>query len=398
MYMHLIKMIWNRKRANGLIIAEVAIAFVVIFAVAVLSIRNYNLMQIPLGFEYDNMWRLQVMKSGAWDGSTDGETFQQIVAAVEQLPEVDNLSLLSNATFRNWTSTRSFQVDDKFVFYYMNFFDDRAANNFDMTLLEGRWFGPQDSNQNYDAVLVNKTFVEKFYPNGDVLGKNIVKIDPDEIDREQTEQIVVGVFDDFRQFGELVPQSPYVFFRVDAEQNKRNLGIEISLNPNVDEVFEQRLLTMLRGLAPEYSYSFTSWANSRDSQLRQTTTPLAIFGVIAAFLILMVAMGLFGVLWQNVSTRTHEIGLRRALGASASGIHRQIMSELIIVTLIGVLIAFIGLVQLPVLGVFQELDWSLFWLSFIAALVFMVSLSALCAFYPGKVATGYSPSEALHYE
>ena len=55
-------------------------------------------------------------------------------------------------------------------------------------------------------------------------------------------------------------------------------------------------------------------------------------GVVAGFLMLMVALGLTGVLWQNVTQRTREIGLRRAKGATARRIHRQILGELLVMT------------------------------------------------------------------
>jgi putative ABC transport system permease protein len=387
-------MIWNRKRSNGLIIAEVAIAFIVIFAVAVLAIRNYNLYQIPLGYNYENMWRIQIMPTRSWDESKDEQTLLQIINAVKQQPEVEKLHLLSNPTFRNWRGTSSVDIDGQEIFYFRNRFDETAHETFGMTLNDGRWFGPQDANQNYDPVLVNQKFVDLYYPSESVIGKNIA--DPE--DENAREKRIVGVYDRFRQFGEFSAVVPYVFTRSDMQKPGRMLGIEVKLKPNVDSSFEQRVLEMLKALAPENNYSVSPWAKHREGQMRETTIPLIIFAIIAGFLIIMVAMGLFGVLWQNVTSRTHEIGLRRALGATAVSIHKQIIGELIIVTMIGVAIAFIGLVQLPMLGVFQELNWSLFWISLLSALIFMVTLAALCAFYPGKIATGYSPSEALHYE
>lgn len=113
---------------------------------------------------------------------------------------------------------------------------------------------------------------------------------------------------------------------------------------------------------------------------------------------IMVAMGLFGVLWQNVTARTQEIGLRRALGSTALQIHRQIITELMVVSFFGVSIAALILVQFPLLGIFSELNWGLFGSAFLLALVLMTLLSIICAFYPGKIATNYSPAEALHYE
>jgi putative ABC transport system permease protein len=394
MFLHLLKMIWNRKRSNSLIIAELAIAFIVVFALSVLAIRNYNLYQIPLGYNYENMWRIQIMPTRSWDETKDEDTLLQIIGAVKQQPEVEKIHLLSNPTFRNWRGTSSVTIDGQEIYYYRNRFDDKAAETFGMTLNDGRWFGPQDSNQNYSPVLVNQEFVDMYYPNESVIGKNIA--DPEIEDNR--EMRIVGVYQAFRQFGEFSAIVPYVFTRSDIQKPGRMLGIEVKLKPNADDSFEQRVLEILKSLAPENNYSIASWESQRDRQIRETTIPLTIFSIIASFLIIMVAMGLFGVLWQNVTSRTHEIGLRRALGATALSIHKQIIGELAIVTMIGVSIAFLILVQLPMLGVFQELDWSLFWISLLASLVFMLTLAGLCGYYPGKIATNYSPSEALHYE
>lgn len=394
MLSHLFKMIWNRKRANGLIIAEITIAFIVVFAVAVLAIRNYNLYQIPLGYHYENMWRIQIMPTRGWDEVKDGTTLLHIINSVKQQPEVEKLHLLENPTFRNWRGSSSVDIDGQKITYFRNTFDDNAAETFGMTLNDGRWFGSQDANQNYDPVLVNQEFVKLYFPNRSVIGMNIA--DPESEDNR--EKRIVGVFQSFRQFGELSPIVPYVFSRSDRQAPGKILGIELKLSADLDPAFEQRVLEMLKAVAPENNYSFASWESQRQSQIRQTTVPLIILAIIAGFLIMMVAMGLFGVLWQNVISRTHEIGLRRALGATASGVHKQIIGELMIVTLIGMAIAFIGLVQLPMLGVFQELDWPLFWVSLFSAMAFMLTLAALCAYYPGKIATKHSPSQALHYE
>ena len=65
---------------------------------------------------------------------------------------------------------------------------------------------------------------------------------------------------------------------------------------------------------------------ARES-FRSRLVPLALGATIAGFLMLMVALGLIGVLWQNVTRRTREIGLRRAAGASHGDIRRQVIME-----------------------------------------------------------------------
>jgi len=396
MIAHIFKMIWNRKKSNALIIAEVAIAFMVIFALSVLAIRNFNLSQIPLGFDYDNMWRVEVSNAASWDPAKDQPTIMQILLSLEQESEIESVSLMSSPTFKNWVWSTSYDLDGQEIAFMANRINDGAAESFGMELQAGRWFGPQDDGQNYLPVLVSQLFVDKYFPGQDIIGKNIAS---DE-NRESTEMRVVGVFKAFRQLGEFSRLRPYVFHRINLnEPHRRPLsGIELKLKPDTKIIYEEKLLKLLKGIAPQWDYDIKTWSSQRETMMRETLLPMIVLSIVGCFLIIMVAMGLFGVLWQNVTSRTHEIGLRRALGATANQIQNQIVGELLLVSLLGIAFAFIILVQLPMLGVFVELDWPLFFKSLIVATVFMLTLAALCAYYPGKVATNYAPAEALHYE
>ncbi len=393
MLLHIIKMIWNRKRSNSLIIAEVAIAFMVVFFLAVIAIRNYTLYQIPLGYDYQNMWQVRLFTGGRWNSESDQETLKQLTTGLDQFAEVQSVNLMRTPTFEDWSWTSSSEINGIEQIYNANSIDDGAAENLNMTLLEGRWFGPQDSGQNYTPVIINRRFADQVFPDQSPIGQNIAE-------SNSRERRIVGVFEDFRQFGELHRLTNYVFTRYDINTpNELNINhIQLKLLPGTTAVFEEALSKRLKGIAPNWEFNIESWDSKRKSHLRETLLPMMILGVIGSFLILMVAMGLFGVLWQNVTGRTQEIGLRRALGATANSIHWQIIAELLVVTLLGIAGAVVLLIQLPILGLFSELNWSLFWPALSVATVFMLLLSATCAFYPGKIATAYVPAEALHYE
>jgi len=123
-----------------------------------------------------------------------------------------------------------------------------------------------------------------------------------------------------------------------------------------------------------------------------------LLAVIAAFLLLMVAFGLFGVLWQNTTRRIPEIGMRRAAGASAGDIYRQIIVEQLMLSSLAMLVGLILLIQLPITGVFGEnLGWPLFAIAALASVTVMALVSVLCALYPAWRASRLSPTEALHY-
>lgn len=396
MFKHILKIIWNRKKANALIVAEITIAFMVVFSLSALALRNYQLYQQPLGFSYQNMWRITVSNIGEWNAKRDLLATKQILAELERQPEIIKAQLLNNPTFKNWRWSSSYDIGDKTIHYTGNYINDGAEETFGMKLLQGRWFGKQDSAQNYIPILVNKRFVDQFFSGEDIIGKNVAS---DEKADEQ-EQRVIGVFEDFRQMGELSPLTPYVFKRIDLEDESTGQisGIELKMNPATKSIYEEKIQKLLKNIAPQWEFDIRTWESARDSHFKETLLPLTVLGIVGSFLMIMVAMGLFGVLWQNVTSRTQEIGLRRALGATAAQIQKQIISELIIVSLFGMVIAGFILVQLPMLGVFSELDWSLFALSFVAAFLLMLTLASLCAFYPGKMATKLSPAQALHYE
>jgi putative ABC transport system permease protein len=133
--------------------------------------------------------------------------------------------------------------------------------------------------------------------------------------------------------------------------------------------------------------------------LKSQMIPLIILGVIAAFLLVMVAFGLFGVLWQNTTQRIPEIGLRRALGASAGRIYQQIIAEQLLLSSGAMLIALVLLVQLPLTGVFGDsLNWQVFVTAAALSAAVIYLLSLLCSLYPGWRAARLSPTQALHYE
>lgn len=402
MFAHLFKMIWNKKRSNALITIEIALAFVVIFAIACFTIRNYNLYHLPLGYNYENMWSLQFLSKRPFDEEQDSEKYDKVFAsavdALRQMPEIESISHLRYPTFKQWGVRTAETLEGKQTEFYMNVMDDNVPNALGMELVEGRWFGIEDDGQHYIPVLVNQEFVDKYFAGESIVGKefsNRVQKNTDNNKKSKSKRIV-GVFQDFRQFGELYPRTPYMFKRSNKKSGLKSS--ELKLTEKISANFEQRVLDTFSGITADYDIKLQSWEQRRSAHLRETAVPLTIFAIVGSFLLFMVAMGLFGVIWQNVSTRKREIGLRRALGASSGSIHWQIVAELSIVSLFGIAIAFVFLLQLPLLGVHEELTWSLFASSSAVSIVFMLLLAAICAYYPGKLATLTPPAQALHYE
>ena len=112
----------------------------------------------------------------------------------------------------------------------------------------------------------------------------------------------------------------------------------------------------------------------------------------------MVLLGLSGVLWQNVTRRTRELGVRRALGATGADVRRQILIEVALLSTLAVIVGVVIVLQLPILGIFSLVSPPIFTFGLIASLVLIYAITLLCAAYPSWLASVIEPAEALRYE
>jgi putative ABC transport system permease protein len=106
------------------------------------------------------------------------------------------------------------------------------------------------------------------------------------------------------------------------------------------------------------------------------------------------------VLWQNISRRTQEIGLRRAVGGTALQVHRQILGELFVLTTFGLAVGSFFIVQVPLLGLLTEpeIPSSVYCIGFGVSVILMYLLTMTCGFYPSWLTMEIQPAEALHYD
>ncbi len=175
-------------------------------------------------------------------------------------------------------------------------------------------------------------------------------------------------------------------------------NIMVRVRPGTPAVFEQALIERMQRIAPDRSFRARPMAQTRDEALRFRLAPLVAGGIVALFLISMVALGLTGVLWQNVTKRTREIGVRRAMGASGKQVNRQILLEVMLLTTIALIVGSVIVLQLPILGAFTIVTPAAFSSGFALALATIYALTVLCGLYPSWLASRLQPADALRYE
>ncbi|MCJ8319839.1 MAG: ABC transporter permease [Colwellia sp.] len=396
MLAHIAKLIWNRKQANILIITEVAITFAVIFFISALALSNYQTYHQPLGFKWQDTWEIKVNTGAEWNNDVDKDQFSQLVYALKKQPEIASVGLTLMPVFERSSMTSSREVNGQEIYFKANYVDQHGPKSWGVELIAGRWFGEQDNGQNYTEVMINQRFAQQAFNDSNPIGFEF----GNSLHPERKLLRIVGVFQDFRQMGEFSKSMPYLFYRYQLEEgNSRGMNnINITFNTMKNASYEEDLLKLLKGITPNWEFTIRTWQAKRQAQIKEVLIPLSVMAIVVAFLLIMVAMGLFGVLWQNISRRTQEIGLRRALGASKLSIQLQIIGELIVLALFGIGIVSLLLIQLPILQLVDELTWSIFWLSMSCSMVIMLVMVVLCALYPSRTAIRIPPAHALHYE
>lgn len=397
---HLFKLVWNRKRTNGLMILEIFFSFLVVFVVTTLGIYFWDNYRQPLGYEWQNVWKVSVdMGQGEQDDDAMKaarlKTLDRLLKEVEALPPVESAAAAMVSPYDQGGWTSGTKINGKNVDMEANAATDHFAEVMGLEMVSGRWFQDSDNAFAWDPVVIDQELAREVYGDKDAVGQAFGEPAPSE-----TPKRVVGVVREFRKGGELSARANFLFerLRLDKPMWFQSRSILIKVKPGTPAQFEEELTARLQGVAPEWSFRIKPLSEVRRATFRELLAPLAAGGTVAFFLLLMVALGMLGVLWQNLLQRTRELGLRRAAGASRSEVHRQVLFEQLILTSFGVLLGVVLVVQVPLLDLIGFIRPAVFTAGLLAAMTAIYLLSALCAVYPSALASRIHPAEALRYE
>ena len=412
---HLLRLIWNRKRQNFLLTVEIFCSFLTLFGVVLVGLHYANNARQPLGFNIDRVWDITVdRKEPDQDIAVKArhrETYRQLLIGLGQMPEVESIGGAFTGPYANsnWGS-RTRLVGGRNVQYGVNNVTDGYAELLHIPVVAGRWFSREDDGAGWKPVVINRLLAREIFADADPVGQ-IIKEErnpndppPDPTEKPEVKR-VIGVIEDFRQNGELSTPLGYMFFRLrlDGSDPKAALPerLFVRLRPGTPAVFEEALVKRARATAQAWSFEVQPLDMRRADKLREYTIPLAIVGTIAAFLLMMVALGLTGVVWQSVTQRIREFGLRRAKGATIMNVRTQVLVEMVIMTSIALLAGVLLVAQLPFLPLPPEMrivPAAVFIGSIVTSAAAIYLLTLACGWYPSRLATKIHPAEALHYE
>ena len=389
----------NHRLRNAVVIAEVSLALVLVTC-AGLFVRSFvQLISVDPGFNSQNLLTMHITLDGATYGRRAAEYYRQLIERIESLPDVTSAAAVSTLPMSDvgvdfarpyWRQGDAEPVGD----------GDKVAvrmatpgyfKTMGISLLQGRSFTEQDRRDTVAVIIVNQRMADKVWPNENPVGKRLML----DYNRGKYAYEVVGVTGGIRYYGLKADPRPEVF--IPHAQNAylpMNLVVRTASDPNR---MIETIKAQVREVDPTQAVSNIRTMETLVSRSVATDRfSMWLLGLLASLALALAATGLFSLLSYLVSQRTHEIGVRMALGARQRDIFRLVLGQ-------GALLLAAGLViGLGVSFICARLFSSLlFETSATDPLTFMItpallSLAALLACYvPARRATKVDPLVAL---
>lgn len=388
----------NRTRSL-LVVFESAVAVVVLIAAGLLVRSLIALQNTNPGFDPNNVLTLRVDLPRAKYNTPEKAAgfFQDLEHRLSGLPGVETVGLVTELPLTGQANDAPFTVEGRpRVAPDQEFGADfrRVNQNYfqalRIPLLRGRNFTEQDVRQSAKVIVVSEELVNAVFPNEEALGKRLLTV----IDDDPFE--IIGIVGGIRH--RAVQFQPYSTIYIPSlEPGRFNIAIRtegdpLSLGPavrkEVQAIDSQQPISAFRPM--------TDLISTSTSTPRYRTTLLGLFAVLA---MILAATGIYGVMSYSVAQRTHEIGVRMALGARRGDVLRLVVRQGMLVVGVGLAIGLVAAFLVT-----KVMNSLLFGVTSKDPITFVVvagtlMLVALVACYiPARRATKVDPLTALRYE
>jgi putative ABC transport system permease protein len=402
----------SRQRAlPALMIAEFALALVLLVGAGLMIKSFLRLLDVPKGFNPDGVLTLTLSPSGAKYPPASPQRiayFQESLARVQALPGVRSAGLTDFLPLTGPFLLRPLQIEGrpryergKEPIVSMNRVSSDYFQTMGIPLRAGRTFTAQDRAEAPKVIIINETLARRFFAGENPIGRRLFY--------EPNQMTIVGVAGDTRHHGldqEVQPEvyTPYVQdmkemgglrLVVRASSSQRNSTSLASLASLAAAIRKQ-----LQAIEPNEPISQVVTMNEHLSDsIAQRRFQMILLSVFAAVALVIASVGIYGVISYAVSQRTREIGIRMALGAQASDVLRMVIWRGMSLALVGVALgvtAALALTRVMKNLLFEVSATDPVTFALIALL--LVSVAFIASYIPARRATKVDPLIALRSE
>ena len=384
---------------NTLVIAEMALALMLLLGAGLLARSFTALLDWDPGFERQNLVTISAMADfSRFDtGLQIVEAFDDIADELVAIPGVDAVGQTSAGPLFGGRETGGLTIvgqpvplPDEAISVRWYDVDPDYFVAMGIPLTRGRGLVESDDQASVPVAIVNETFVRQFLADQDPLGQR-VKV-------EEHEAEIVGVVRDVRPFRPDEATGPEIFWP--KRQYARGATFFVVRTTLPLDTLQEQVTERARAAAPDIRLgsfrSLDDWAGRELVAPRFRMALVALFALVA---VALAAIGTYGVIAYSVASRTHEIGIRIALGARPGAITARVVRGGLTLALIGVAAGVVGAL---VLG--RTLTSLLYGLptadpvTYAAVCVLFLAVAALASWLPARRAGRLDPMNALRAE
>jgi putative ABC transport system permease protein len=403
----------GRKRwhlRGWLVTAEIVLAFILLTSAGLLIQSFYSLMHVDPGFEFTNVITAGIPISLQRHPAPVrlDDYLREILVRVRAVPGVREAALTSALPLHGWGYAMPYQIDGNplkdwthrqqcsFKIVSPSYFQTLGIR-----VIRGRALSENDIRSASRVTVINQTMSQREFPNEDPIGHNILirEIVPDSNEYgPETPWKIVGVIKD-EKLQSLDEQSNLGMYVSNSQSpvNGMFLVARTTMNPRMLERSIRAAIAVAD--RDQVLTDVNTLEQIRASAMVGYRLPSILFGIFAAVAVLLAAVGLYGVTSCSVSQRTHEMGVRTALGASTGDLIRMVLYDGMVLTLIGLLLGICAALLLT-----QMMQHLLFGIgasdpaTFAAVATTLGSIALFACYIPARRAAKVDPMVAMRCE
>jgi putative ABC transport system permease protein len=390
-----------------IVLAEVALALILLVGAGLLIRSFLSLIKVDPGFTPQNVLTMNISLPDSRYRDADSMIAfeQQAIGRLQTLPGVKSAAGVFGLPLGNGAVAGDFTVEGQTAPFpgsrpFIAAKKVVAGDYFralGIPLVKGRYFDEHDSQQSHHVVIVSQSLAHYYWPRGDAIGRRLKPGFPGD-----AWCTVVGVIGDTKQYSldETPAPSMYLPYEQAPAQflmQDITLVVRTALQP-------LSLLQAARHAAESVDPDLPVFDVATMEQLvyRSASAPrfnTILLGIFASLALTLAAIGIYGVISYSVTQRTHEIGVRMALGARARDVVRQIIGQGMRRTLAGIVLGLAGALVLT-----RFLSSLLYGvrpadpITFLAGSLLLLAVATLACYVPARRAATVDPMIALRHE
>jgi putative ABC transport system permease protein len=390
------------KRTRSVLVAvEVALSLVLLIGAGLMIKSFFRLQQMNLGFNPDNVLAVNLSLSSSRypEDRQQVAFFREAIERLQSLPGIKSAGATTGLPLTLSLSGSDFRIEGrpepeagKEMIIYTRSVSPDYFGTLGISLIKGRDFSERDKSDAPKAAIINNDLARIYFPNEDPIGKRIT------FDDAQSWISIVGVIGDVKQLGLDSSAKPEVYFPYpQMAAPSMSLVVRTASDPlSLAGAVKSQIQMIDKDLPIDEAKTMQQLLAESISGRRFNMLLLTVFAVVA---LVLAIVGIYGVMSYTVTQRTHEIGIRVAIGAQSRDVFRMVIGQGMMLAMIGVafgLIGAFGLTRLMTTMLFgvEPTDPA----TFVSIALLLTAVALVACYIPGRRATKVNPLVALRYE